>query len=224
MNKVLILLLVFLSLIVSACGQATLAPVVEVATQAPLPTQEEVVQPTEVPTKAPTNTPAPTPIPPTPTEEPKEETSVFVSSGVKPEDLVDKDTVMEILSQDMSVRQFSNELMAGSLLWELEEDGPFTIFAPTYEFSDIPEGTFTAPDQFKSALVLHIVPGLYLAADLLTLDGQSLPTLSDGGRIQVTVKDGIVYLNNLAVISKADILARNGVIHVIDQFLLPPGE
>lgn len=149
---------------------------------------------------------------------------MFISSGVKPEDLVDKDTVMEILSQDMSVRQFSNELMAGGLLWELEEVGPFTIFAPTYEFTDIPEGTFTSPDQFLAALKTHIVPGLYLAADLLTMDGQSLTTLSDGGSIQITVKDGVVYLNDLAAITKADTLAQNGVIHVIDKFLMPPAE
>lgn len=81
MNKVLILILLALSLIVSACGQATPEPVVEVATQAPMPTQQEasiptqqeVIQPTEAPTDASTNTPVPTPIPPTPTTEPTEE-------------------------------------------------------------------------------------------------------------------------------------------------------
>lgn len=56
------------------------------------------------------------------------------------------------------------------------------------------------------------------------MDGQSLTSSVEGKNIAITVKDGVVYLNGSAVILKADILARNGVIHVIDQFLMPPGE
>jgi len=46
----------------------------------------------------------------------------------------------------------------------------------------------------------------------------------EGKNINITVKEGVVYLNDIAMILKADILARNGVIYVIDKFLLPPAE
>jgi uncharacterized surface protein with fasciclin (FAS1) repeats len=74
------------------------------------------------------------------------------------------------------------------------------------------------------ALEYHIVPGMYLEADLVALDGQSIATLVEGKNINISVEDGIVYLNDVAMVIKADILARNGVIHVIDKFLLPPAE
>jgi len=106
----------------------------------------------------------------------------------------------------------------------LLEIGPFTVFAPAYKYEDIPQGTFATPKDFIDALRSHIVPGSYLQADLLSMDGQSIPTILEGKNINITVKDGTVYINDVAMLTQPDILAQNGVVHVIDQFLLPAGE
>jgi len=219
MNKVLIFLVLVMSLILSACGEATPAPVVEVATQAALPTQEEEVQPTEAPTQAPTNTPAPTAIPPTPTTEPTEEptaTTAYIPDANLPS-LGDLLFSPDAISEAENIGQFAGTLVLTKFMILFQDDGPFTVFAPLNGFATTGEG-------FKEAAEAHVVPGLYRQVDLLAMDGQSLITSVEGKSIAVTVKDGVVYLNDLAVITKADILARNGVIHVIDQFLLPPAE
>jgi uncharacterized surface protein with fasciclin (FAS1) repeats len=232
MRKIVIPLLVFFILILAACSpSATATPEAVEPTQAPTQTPEMVDEPTAEPTKAPTNTAEPTAVPPTPTEEPPSEPEVFISSGVTQEELADKPWLGEILAlnadylkaaTDKDINQFSLELRASGLSFPLIEDGPFTVFAPVYKLEDVPEGLGGA--QFIDALRYHIVPGLYLEADLLALDGQSLATLAEGKNINITVKDGVVYLNDVAMVVQADILARNGVSHVIDKFLLPPTE
>lgn len=99
--------------------------------------------------------------------------------------------------------------------------GPFTVFAPTdAAFAKLPPGTVESllqnPEQLKKILLYHVVPGQYLAADVLassslpTVNGQSLTISSSGGP---KVND--------SGITATDIRARNGVIHVIDTVLLP---
>jgi uncharacterized surface protein with fasciclin (FAS1) repeats len=223
MNKIVIPLFVFLILILAACGPAASPPEVVEPTQTP----EVVVEPTAEPTGAPTNTPEPTAIPPTPTEEPAADPTATVSSAPA-EGLPDIGDLLWSpdlgISTVENIGQFAQELLMTAWLFEFHEDGPFTVFAPAYKFEDIPASLMASAEQWKEALSSHIVPGVYLEADLIALDGQSITTLVEGKTIDITVKDGIVYLNDIAMIIQADILARNGVIHVIDKFLLPPIE
>jgi uncharacterized surface protein with fasciclin (FAS1) repeats len=111
-------------------------------------------------------------------------------------------------------------IKAAGLVDTLKGPGPFTVFAPTdAAFAKLPPGTLDALLQDKAkltaVLTYHVVKGKVLAADIKpgsvpTLNGQSLTLATAGG----------VTVNGVKVI-KADIVTDNGVIHVIDQVLLP---
>ncbi|MDX9954753.1 MAG: fasciclin domain-containing protein, partial [Anaerolineae bacterium] len=177
--------------------------------------EEAAPQPAAVLTQAPTETPAPTPIPPTPTAEPSEAPAATVANTPDPDlpSIGDALWSPNSISAAENIQQFAEQLMLSRFLFAFHDDGPFTIFAPT--------NGFATGEGFKEVMEAHVVPGSYRQADLLAMDGQSLITSVEGRSIAVTVKDEVVYLNDLAVITKTDILARNGVIHVIDQLLLP---
>ncbi|MEI6448218.1 MAG: fasciclin domain-containing protein, partial [Actinomycetes bacterium] len=114
-------------------------------------------------------------------------------------------------------------LKAVDLVSTLEGSGPFTVFAPTNAaFADIQStvDTLLKPEnktQLQDVLKYHVVPGTYMAADLK--DGQELTT-AEGGKLKVTVKDGVVKVNG-ATVAAADVPASNGVVHVIDAVLVP---
>ena len=114
-------------------------------------------------------------------------------------------------------------LEAAGLVETLKGEGPFTVFAPTDEaFAKLPEGTVEALLQdipaLTDILLYHVVSGEVMAADVVNLE--SAETVS-GKSISIKVMDGKVFLNDSEVII-TDIVATNGVIHVIDSVLLPP--
>ena len=95
----------------------------------------------------------------------------------------------------------------------LRADGPYTVFAPTDEaFAKLPEGTLEGlladGDELKKVLTYHVVPGRVMAADLVT-------------RQSVETVDGSALPASDISVSKADIVASNGVIHVVDEVLIP---
>jgi uncharacterized surface protein with fasciclin (FAS1) repeats len=110
---------------------------------------------------------------------------------------------------------------AAGLVDTLKGEGPFTVFAPTdAAFAKLPAGTVESllADKEKLAQVLsyHVVPGKVLSTDITTgavptVQGQSLNVVSQRGSVKV----------NEAQVVKADVLASNGVIHVIDTVVLP---
>ncbi|SFH76800.1 fasciclin domain-containing protein [Halpernia frigidisoli] len=112
---------------------------------------------------------------------------------------------------------------AAGLVETLQSDGPFTVFAPNdAAFADIQSSvdTLLKPENkadLANVLTYHVVSGKANAADLT--DGQELTTVQ-GGKLQVSIKDGVVKIGN-ATVTAADIEASNGVIHVIDTVLLP---
>ena len=108
----------------------------------------------------------------------------------------------------------------------LKGPGPFTVFAPTDEaFAKLPAGTLDNllkpenKDKLRRILTYHVVPGAVRASDVVKL--QSAKAAS-GDTITVKVKDGKVHVDD-ANVTKADIQASNGVIHVIDTVILPKG-
>jgi uncharacterized surface protein with fasciclin (FAS1) repeats len=111
---------------------------------------------------------------------------------------------------------------AAGLVDTLQSDGPFTVFAPTDEaFNKLPEGTVEGllanPDKLKQILLYHVVPGKVMAADVVKL---SKATTAQGSDVQIATKGGTVMVDNATVI-KTDVMASNGVIHVIDTVILP---
>jgi uncharacterized surface protein with fasciclin (FAS1) repeats len=112
---------------------------------------------------------------------------------------------------------------AAGLTETLDEGGPFTVLAPTDDaFGDLPEGTVEALlddiDALTDILLYHVIDGTVPASDVQSFS--LVPTLQ-GSDVKVTV-DGSVFLND-AEVTTADVAANNGVIHVIDTVLLPPG-
>jgi transforming growth factor-beta-induced protein len=116
-------------------------------------------------------------------------------------------------------------LTAAGLVDTLKGAGPFTVFAPTDDaFAKLPAGTvenLLKPEnkkQLTEILTYHVVSGSVLAADVVKLT--SAKTVN-GADVKITVKDGKVKVNDANVVT-TDILASNGVIHVIDAVILPP--
>jgi len=112
---------------------------------------------------------------------------------------------------------------AAGLVETLQGDGPFTVFAPTDEaFAKLPAGTvdnLLKPenrDQLAAILKYHVVPGKVLAADVKTMQA----TTAQGQSVSLKVSEGGVMVDG-AKVTQADLLASNGVIHVIDAVLLP---
>ena len=112
-------------------------------------------------------------------------------------------------------------LKAAGLVDTLKGPGPFTVFAPTdAAFAKIPKAQLDAllADKAKLSAVLtyHVVPGKVLAKDVKpgavkTVQGQSLMVKASGGKVMV----------DDATVTATDVMADNGVIHVIDTVVLP---
>lgn len=114
-------------------------------------------------------------------------------------------------------------LGAADLVSTLEGEGPFTVFAPTDEaFAALPEGLLDAlllPENvavLQSILTYHVVSGEVFAADVTTGD----VTTVEGSTFMVDTSEGVV-INGTANVTATDIVASNGVIHVIDAVIVP---
>jgi len=112
---------------------------------------------------------------------------------------------------------------AADLATTLKGPGPFTVFAPTDEaFAKLPAGTvedLLKPEnkaKLVAILTYHVVPGKVMAADVKPMDAKTV----NGKEAKITVTDGKVKIDNANVV-KTDIVASNGVIHVIDAVIMP---
>jgi uncharacterized surface protein with fasciclin (FAS1) repeats len=126
-----------------------------------------------------------------------------------------------------SFTTLATALTAADLVSTLKGAGPFTVFAPTDEaFAKLPAGTLDnliKPEnkaQLRRLLTYHVVPGKVMAADVAKVNSAKAVS---GDTLRVTLSDGTVTVDRARVV-KSDIAASNGVIHVIDTVLLPPGE
>ena len=130
----------------------------------------------------------------------------------------------DIVDTAISAGQFKTLVKAvqeAGLVDTLKGKGPYTVFAPTdAAFAKLPPGTLEAllNDKAKLAEVLtyHVVPGKVKSGDIKpgavkTVQGQS---------VQLSTKGGAVMVND-AKVTKADIMASNGVIHIIDTVIVP---
>ena len=116
---------------------------------------------------------------------------------------------------------------AAGLVDALKGDGPLTVFAPTDEaFAALPEGTVESlllpenKDQLTEILLYHVVSGKVLAETAVTLD--SAETLA-GKNLTLMVDEDTLMIDNASVVA-ADVMASNGVIHVINAVLIPSAD
>lgn len=132
--------------------------------------------------------------------------------------------VVDVAVQAGRFKVLAAALDAADLVDDLQGPGPFTIFAPTDSaFAKLPAGTvdFLLQPENKQALIdiltYHVVPGEFFAVDVLA--ASQLDTLN-GQRLDISLQAGLPFVDQ-AQIWVTDFAATNGVIHVIDEVLLP---
>ncbi|GAB4401767.1 MAG: hypothetical protein OHK0053_24920 [Microscillaceae bacterium] len=142
-----------------------------------------------------------------------------------PEEAEKAKNIVGLAQETEALSTLVKALQAADLVSALEGEGPFTVFAPTNEaFAAL--GT-TLDDLLKpenkeklaGILKYHVVSGMLKSTDLK--DGQKAATLN-GAEVTISTKDG-VSLNGKAKVTMADVEASNGVVHIIDTVILPPG-
>lgn len=120
-----------------------------------------------------------------------------------------------------SFNTLATALRAAGLVETLKGKGPFTVFAPTdAAFARIPADTLQAiladKARLTAILTYHVVSGAVTAAEVVKLTSA---TTVQGGAVTIDAANGVRV--NDATVLKADVMASNGVIHVIDRVLLP---
>jgi uncharacterized surface protein with fasciclin (FAS1) repeats len=132
--------------------------------------------------------------------------------------------IVDVAVEAGSFQVLAKALSAAGLVDALKSEGPFTVLAPTDEaFARLPDGTIEELlkpenlDQLKRILTRHVLAGKATAADVVKLE--KVETLSGDVLMIAANEDGIAIGN--AKVLKTDVMASNGVIHVIDSVLLP---
>jgi len=114
-------------------------------------------------------------------------------------------------------------LTRAGLVGALQKAGPYTVFAPTdAAFNKVPKKTLNAllrnKAKLKAVLLYHVVSGRVTAADVANL---STAKTLNGKSVRFRMSGMNVFVNS-AKVTKADVTASNGVIHVINRVLIPP--
>ncbi|MFO7669464.1 MAG: fasciclin domain-containing protein, partial [Bacteroidales bacterium] len=137
--------------------------------------------------------------------------------------IVPASTVLDIIVGSPVHNTLEAAIFAAELDGALAGEGPFTVFAPTDEaFAALPAGTVESlledpTGALAQILLYHVAGAKALSTDLS--DGQMITTLN-GDSVTVKIMDGMVYIDNAMVIV-ADLMADNGVVHVVDAVILP---
>ena len=132
-------------------------------------------------------------------------------------------SIVEIAASNESFSTLVAAVQAAGLVETLSSEGAFTVFAPTNAaFEALPEGTLESllkPENkaaLASILTYHVVPAKVPAAKVKTMKVE----MANGQNAQLKVSSKDVRINEAKVI-QTDIMASNGVIHVIDAVILP---
>ena len=138
-----------------------------------------------------------------------------------------------------SVDDFSTlvtALKAADLVGALQGDGPFTVFAPVNAgFAKIDSNALNSllqpanKSKLSGILTYHVVPGKIVAADVVNAlkkgKGKAELTTLNGAKLTAVQKDGGIFLmdqgGNYSKIAKTDVMASNGVIHIIEDVVMP---
>ena len=153
--------------------------------------------------------------------------AVMVAAVIAPTAGAAKQGNKDIVAVAVGAGQFktlASLLTSAGLVTTLQSKGPFTVFAPTdAAFAKVPKATLAKLGKdkalLKSVLLYHVVKGNVPASKVVTLNKAGTV---NGKPVSITVKGGKVYLNGSTLVTKTDIKASNGTIHVINKVLLPP--
>ena len=140
----------------------------------------------------------------------------------------DPGTIVDVAVANGDFTTLVAAVQAAGLVETLSGPGPFTVFAPTDEafaaaldsLGITAEELLADTETLSAILTYHVVAGAVPAADVVTLDGQSVATVN-GADVMITVDGDAVKVNDANVVA-VDVMASNGIIHVIDSVLLPP--
>ncbi len=145
----------------------------------------------------------------------------------------------DIVDIAVSVDDFSTlvtALKAADLVGALQGDGPFTVFAPVNSgFAKIDANTLNSllqpenKEKLAAILTYHVVSGKITATDVVNAlkkgNGKAELTTLNGGTVTAVQKDGGIFLmdanGNYSKIAKTDVMASNGVIHIIEDVVMP---
>lgn len=133
--------------------------------------------------------------------------------------------IVEIAMETPSLSTLVTAITTADLVNALIAPGPYTVFAPSNAaFEKLDEGVLDIlianPSVLAEVLQYHVVSGKVLSS---SLSNGSVATLLSGKSISVTVSGGMVTLNGSSKVTTADVEATNGVVHIIDEVLLPEG-
>ncbi|MGQ9866952.1 MAG: fasciclin domain-containing protein [Pseudanabaenaceae cyanobacterium] len=155
---------------------------------------------------------------------------VMAEPGAKAEKTTAKEakasgTIVDVAAANQDFSTLVKAVKAAGLAETLSGKGPFTVFAPTNEaFAALPAGTLAKLMQpanretLKKVLTYHVVAGQVKSSDVKPGEVKTL----QGSPATVAIQDGKPTIAG-AGITKTDVMASNGVIHVINKVMLPPG-
>ena len=131
--------------------------------------------------------------------------------------------IVEVAQANPQLSNLVDAIVAAELTGPLSTGGPFTVFAPTNAaFAKLDPTTLnyilSTPSLLTSLLQYHVVSGKVTSGDL---SNGPVPTLLSGQSIDIDLSGGMVTLNGSSKVSEADVEASNGVIHIIDEVLIP---
>ena len=156
--------------------------------------------------------------------------SVFLSTNA------DEMNIVETAVSNDNFSTLVAAVQAGELVDALSSEGPFTVFAPTNDgFAKLPEGTvgnLLKPENkeaLQSILTYHVVAGKFMAGDVVKAindnGGEFKVTTLQGSDLTLKLWEGSVYVKDnqggKAKVVIADVSTSNGVIHAIDNVVLP---
>jgi uncharacterized surface protein with fasciclin (FAS1) repeats len=132
--------------------------------------------------------------------------------------------IVQVAAGNPQFSTLAGLIKKAGLVSALSAKSKLTVFAPTNAaFAKLPKATLKKVQSDKklltSILTYHVVKGAVPASEVVKLNGKSVKTLN-GKSVKIAVKSGKVYVNK-AQVTKTDVKASNGVIHVINQVLIP---
>ncbi|KAM4546539.1 periostin-like [Fundulus diaphanus] len=132
-------------------------------------------------------------------------------------------TIKELLDNDESLAEFGNAALIAGLVDKLDQPGHFTLFAPTNEaFSKLPPGfmesIYENEPVIKALVNYHLLNSVQCAEAIMA---GSVYETEEGSTIEIGCDGDSLTVNGIKMVLKKDIAASNGVIHLIDQVLIP---
>ena len=150
-------------------------------------------------------------------------TDTHAMSGTMAMHDMSKMTVGQMVLADKQFSTLAKLVKLAGLTSTFAGRGPITVFAPTNDaFAKLPKATLDAlakdPKKLKAVLLYHVSQGKVNSEMVKAMSGVEMPKMVGGGEVKFALQDGVLYANEAKVIT-ADIVTKNGVVHVIDTVL-----